>query len=41
MGNVLGVIHVLDHDGAGHVAIRSRPFVVMNESADVDLGPID
>ena len=41
MGNVIGVVHVLDHDGAGHVAIRSRPFVVMNDGADVDLGPID
>ena len=41
MGNVIGVVHVLDHDGAGHVTSRSRPFVVMNEGADVDLGPID
>ena len=41
MGDVIGVVHVLDHDGLGHVAVHSRPFVVMNEGADVDLGPID
>ena len=41
MGNAMGVVHVVDHDGAGHVAVSARPFVLMNEGAEVDLGDVE
>jgi hypothetical protein len=40
MGHVMGVVDVIDHDGQGHVTFRARPFVAMNERAEIDLGPI-
>ena len=41
MGYVIGVVHVIDHDGLGHVSVGSRPFVAMNEGVEIDLGAID
>jgi hypothetical protein len=41
MGHVMGVVDVIEHDGLGHVSIRKRPFVAMNEQAEIDLGATD
>ena len=41
MGHVIGVVHVIDHDGLGHVSVGSRSFVAMNEGVGIDLGAID
>ena len=41
MGHVIGVVHVIEQDQAGHVTVRSRPFVAMNEGVEIDLGAID
>lgn len=38
MGYPLGVVHVMEHDGRGHVTVEPRPFAVMNEGAEVSLG---
>jgi hypothetical protein len=38
MGTGLGQLHILEHDGAGRLRTETRPFVVMNERATVDLG---
>ncbi|MDB4938483.1 MAG: hypothetical protein JWP87_5455 [Labilithrix sp.] len=41
MGHVIGVVQVLEHDGLGHVTVSQRPFVAMNEGAEIDLGTVD
>lgn len=38
MGYGMGQVEILQHDGEGEVRIESRPFVVMNDEASVDLG---
>ena len=38
MGAGLGQLDILEHDGAGRLRAETRPFVVMNEHATVDLG---
>lgn len=37
-GYLFGVVHVMEHDGRGHLSVEPRPFVVMNEGADVNVG---
>ncbi|MBS2013266.1 MAG: AgmX/PglI C-terminal domain-containing protein [Deltaproteobacteria bacterium] len=37
-GHPFGVVHVMEHDGRGHVTVEPRPFVLMNEGAQVSLG---
>jgi hypothetical protein len=41
MGHVAGVVDVIDRDALGRVTVTARPFVVMNEGAEVDLGAFD
>jgi hypothetical protein len=36
----MGVVHVLTHDGRGHVTVDPRPFVVMKSEGRVPLGLI-
>jgi hypothetical protein len=36
----LGVVHVLTHDGRGHVSVDPRPFVLMKAAAPAPLGAI-
>jgi len=38
MGTGFGQVDILEHDGAGRLRAETRPFVVMNEHATVDLG---
>ena len=38
MGTGFGQVDILEHDGAGRLRAETRPFVVMNEHAQVDLG---
>ncbi|HEY8145614.1 MAG TPA: VIT domain-containing protein [Kofleriaceae bacterium] len=38
MGTGFGQVDILEHDGAGRLRAETRPFVVMNEHAAVDLG---
>lgn len=38
MGFGMGTLQIIDHDGAGHLHIESRPFLVMADGAYVDLG---
>ena len=40
-GLPMGIVHVMEQDGRGHVSVRPRPFVVMTEGAEVDLGTFD
>ena len=37
-GTPMGVVHVMEQDGRGHVSVHPRPFVIMQEGALVDLG---
>jgi len=39
-GDVLGVVHVVRHDGKGNVTIDPRPFTLMNEGTVLDLGAL-
>lgn len=39
-GDVLGVVHVVRHDGKGNVTIDPRPFTIMNEGTVLDLGAL-
>lgn len=39
-GTPMGVVHVMEHDGRGHVSVQPRPFVLMNEGAEIDLGAL-
>jgi tetratricopeptide (TPR) repeat protein len=36
-GDAFGLVHVLTHDGHGHVRLRTRPFALMTEGATVSL----
>ncbi len=38
MGTGFGQVDILEHDGAGRLRAETRPFVVMNEHATIDLG---
>jgi uncharacterized protein YfaP (DUF2135 family) len=38
MGTGFGQVDIVEHDGAGRLRAETRPFVVMNEHATVDLG---
>ena len=38
MGTGFGQVDILEHDGAGRLRAETRPFVVMQEHAAVDLG---
>jgi len=40
MGYGMGELEILHHDGKGGLGIESRPFVVMNDGAFVDLGTV-
>lgn len=40
MGYGLGRLEVIRHDGHGHLTYDTRPFVVMNDHAYVDLGRV-
>ena len=37
----MGSVQIIRHDGAGHVSIEDRPFVIQNDQAYVDLGLAD
>jgi hypothetical protein len=36
----MGKLEIVDHDGAGGLTFKERPFVVMNDGAFVDLGAV-
>ncbi|HUS64348.1 MAG TPA: VIT domain-containing protein [Kofleriaceae bacterium] len=38
MGTAFGQLDIVSHDGGGRVRVETRPFVVMVEGAEVDLG---
>ena len=38
MGHVMGVVRIVEHDGLGHVSVSARPFELMNDGAEIDLG---
>jgi hypothetical protein len=40
MGVGMGTVQVIEHDGAGHVTVEDRPFVIQNDDAYVDLGVV-
>lgn len=40
MGYGMGKLEVIDHDGNGNIVFEERPFVVMVDSAFVDLGTV-
>jgi hypothetical protein len=40
MGYGMGILQVVEHDGAGRVRVDPRPFVVMTDGAEVDLGSV-
>lgn len=40
MGYGMGLLQVLRHDGAGGLAFEDRPYIVMNGSAEVELGEV-
>ena len=40
MGYGMGKVEIIEHDGTGSLRFDQRPFVVMNDSAYVDLGTI-
>jgi hypothetical protein len=39
MGYGMGTVQVVEHDGAGRIALEPRPFVVMADNAMLELGP--
>ena len=41
MGYGMGKLEVIEHDGAGHLSFAENPFVIMKDSAYVDLGRVD
>jgi hypothetical protein len=41
MGYGMGKLEVIEHDGAGHLAFKEHPFVIMKDSAYVGLGRLD
>ncbi len=38
MGYGMGLLQILQHDGAGKLSFQDRPYVIMNDHAFVDLG---
>ena len=40
MGYGMGSLDIVRHDGKGNLVFESRPYVVMNDSAYVDLGTV-
>ena len=40
MGPVLGQVSIVEHDGRGNLTFETRPFVLVNERASLDLGPL-
>jgi|CXWL01.1.fsa_nt_gi tetratricopeptide (TPR) repeat protein len=40
MGYGMGTLHVLEHDGHGHLQLETRPFVVMVDGTFVELGTV-
>jgi len=40
MGYGMGKLEVIDHDGNGNLTLEERPFIVMVDSAYVDLGTV-
>jgi len=38
MGLGLGTVQIVRHDGAGHVTVEARPFVLQTEQSEIDLG---
>jgi outer membrane protein OmpA-like peptidoglycan-associated protein len=40
-GYALGKLQIVEHDGAGSLRFDERPFVVMNDGAEIDLGSVD
>jgi len=41
MGYGMGKLEVIEHDGAGNLRFAENPFVIMKDSAYVDLGRVD
>ncbi len=41
MGYGMGKLQVIEHDGAGQLYFKERPFVIMKDRAFVDLGQLD
>lgn len=41
MGDGMGKLEVVEHDGRGHISFEERPFVVMVDQPYVDLGSVD
>jgi uncharacterized protein YfaP (DUF2135 family) len=41
MGYGMGQLEIIDHDAHGNFHFESRPFVVMNDGAFLDLGTYD
>ena len=41
MGYGMGKLEVIEHDGKGGVQFKEHPFVIMKDSAFVDLGRLD
>jgi hypothetical protein len=41
MGYGMGKLEVIEHDGAGHLRFKEHPFVIMKDSAYVDLGVLE
>ena len=39
-GHAMGTVHIVAHDGRGHLSIQARPFVLMQQRGVLDLGPI-
>jgi len=40
MGYGMGKLEIVDHDGKGNITFEERPFIVMADSAFVDLGTV-
>ena len=41
MGYGPGKVQIIDHDGRGGIVLEERPFVVMVDSAAIDLGTVE
>ncbi len=41
MGYGMGKLEIIEHDGKGGLKFEERPYVVMNDQAFVDLGPVN
>ncbi|MCA9708132.1 MAG: AgmX/PglI C-terminal domain-containing protein, partial [Myxococcales bacterium] len=40
-GHAMGTVHVVSHDGHGHLRVQARPFVLMQQRGVLDLGVIE